>query len=269
MPRSDARCTCSHFSTTAVDWAHVLLHGIVNRPCATMAGPTKRESLQVQKCNIWHLRPLYYHIIPNILSLFYLFIIIIVIIISTTIIWLDLYGSCMDSLRPGTGTYYQFAKALKLSEGHLDCHFGSFWRETAVTRPWLGRHLRRSWHLKSRERSRSTWPQMGHRWNTDGTATKASRRPVTSSLSKICEAKLQHPAVTCILQEFTSAPWTNGAVSAVRMPGTPWVGVMRWSGIGGIGDDTGQALGNLRNAKSLHHRREKNSEQTTNNFVLR
>ena len=36
----------------------------------------------------------------------------------------------MDSLRPGTGTYYQFAKALKLSEGHLDCHFGSFWRET-------------------------------------------------------------------------------------------------------------------------------------------
>ena len=143
----------------------------------------------------------------------------------------------MDSLRPGPGTYYQFAKALKLSEGHLDCHFGSFWRETAVTRPWLGRHLRRSWHLKSREHSRSTWPQMGHRWNTDGSATKASRRPVTSSLSKICEAKL-HPAVTCILQEFTSAPWTNGAVSAVRMPGTPWVGVMRWSGIG-IGDDTG------------------------------
>lgn len=60
MPRSDARCTCSHFSTTAVDWAHVL-HGIVNRPCATMVGLTKRESLQVQKCDIGHLRPLYYY----------------------------------------------------------------------------------------------------------------------------------------------------------------------------------------------------------------
>ena len=41
----------------------------------------------------------------------------------------------MDLLRPGTGTYYQFAKALKLSDlGHLDCRFASLCRDTAVTR---------------------------------------------------------------------------------------------------------------------------------------
>ena len=180
MPRSDARCT-SHFSTTAVDWTHVL-HGIVNRPCATMVGLTKRESLQVQKCDIGHLRPLYYYYYYIIIIM-----IIIAIIISTTIIWLDLCGSCMDSLRPGTGTYYQFAKALKLSEGHLDCHFGSFSRETAVTRPWHGRDLAAgTWGGPGIWRVVNTRGARDLRWDTDGTPMEPVARPVGGLSRQVC-----------------------------------------------------------------------------------